>query len=330
MSLSSPELRPPLERTTALGPRLPGRLAALTHHPLSHFATASRRTDSRQTVQTWLGLIWLLDGALQFQSYMYGSGFVQMLKGTASGQPAWLAHSVTWAATAMQSHQVFFNTFFALVQISIGLGLLSRRTVKPALALSFAWALIVWWFGEGFGMMFTTSSTPLTGAPGAAVLYALVGAMAWPCERPGGLLGVRGSRLAWGALWLVMAWLWLGPAGSSPNGVSEAIGGAPSGIGWLTSVKDWFSTATAGHGLLVGLALGAVSAVIGVAVARNWRARDFLILSVALNLAYWILGQGLGGLFAGGATDPNAAPVFMLLAFALYALVPVESETSSP
>ncbi len=31
-------------------------------------------SDTRRALQTVLGLIWLLDGALQFQSFMYGKG----------------------------------------------------------------------------------------------------------------------------------------------------------------------------------------------------------------------------------------------------------------
>jgi hypothetical protein len=40
-----------------------------------------------------------------------------------------------------------------------------------------------------------------------------------------------------------------------------------------------------------------------------------------LNLLYWVLGQGFGGIFAGGATDPNAGPLFILLAVAMLPLV---------
>jgi hypothetical protein len=68
----------------------------------------------------------------------------------------------------------------------IGLGLLHRRTVKAALALSFAWALIVWWFGEGLGMLVTGTANPLTGAPGAVLPYAVVGLLAWPAVVPPG------------------------------------------------------------------------------------------------------------------------------------------------
>ena len=39
--------------------------------PLSSAARAYFASDARRIAQTALGLIWLLDGALQFQSFMY-------------------------------------------------------------------------------------------------------------------------------------------------------------------------------------------------------------------------------------------------------------------
>jgi hypothetical protein len=90
-------------------------------------------------------------------------------------------------------------------------------------------------------------------------------------------------------------------------------------------VQSWLSGATMGHGLAIGLTLAAVSAAIGLAVAGNWHARGFLGLSLVISLGLWIVGQGLGGIFAGGATDPNSGPLFVLLACALYALVPLSA-----
>ena len=225
-------------------------------------------SDSRRTVQTVLGLIWLLDGALQFQAFMYGKGFIQFLTNLTAGQPHWVSSSVTWGATTLHSHQTVFNTGFALVQIAIGLGLLYRPTVKPALAASFGWVLVVWWFGEAFGMMFMATTpmggapmaSALTGAPGAVLLYALIGAMVWPNGRPGGLFGVRGARAVWAALWLVMAWLWLVEAGGA-SGITNAINAAPSGMSWLSSVQDWFANAAKGDGVVIAVLLAALSAV---------------------------------------------------------------------
>jgi cytochrome oxidase Cu insertion factor (SCO1/SenC/PrrC family) len=286
--------------------------------------------DSRRAFQTALGALWLLDGALQFQPFMYSKGFVQTLRGVASGQPAWLASSIDWAAHLAQRNLTGFNTLFALTQVLIGLGLLHRRTVRPALAVSFAWAVVVWWLGEGFGMLFAGTANPLTGAPGAAILYAFVGLLVWPRGQAGGMLGAQAARVAWGALWLVMAWSWLLPANSTPDPTANAIMMAPAGMsspagaGWLHQLESSASSAAQGHGLVIAIVLAALSAAIGIGVAANWRPTPFLALAIVLSLGYWVIGQGFGGIFyTGSATDPNAGPPFVLLALVLYTLTPI-------
>ena len=273
-------------------------------------------------LQTGLGLLWLLDGALQFQSFMYSPGFVAMIRSNAAGQPGWLHDSILWAAGIAAGHLGVLNTLWAVLQVLIGLGLLWRPTVRAALVLSAAWALVVWWFGEGFSMLLMPGmASPFTGAPGA-VLYILVGLVAWP-GRPGGLLGVRGARTAWAGLWLVLAWLWLEPASAAPDALRNMINAAPSGMSWLSSLQNGAASLTAGLGVPIALGLAALSATIAVAVAVNWRARGWLWLAMALNLAFWLLGQGFGGIFEGGATDPNMGPLMILLSLGLLSLVPL-------
>jgi hypothetical protein len=279
-------------------------------------------SDNRRIFQTALGLIWLLDGVLQFQPFMYSKGFIALLTGTASGQPYWLASSIDWAAHITRHDMAVFNTVFALIQVAIGLGLLYRRTVKGALVLSFAWALGVWWFSEGFGMLFAGTANPLTGAPGAVLLYAIVGLLVWPGERRGGLLGARGARTTWAALWLVMAWSWLLAPNSSANATANAIMSAPGG-GWLHSLQTNIASDAQGHGLVIALVLALVSAAIGLAVAANWRPVPFVVLAIVLNMGYWVVGQGFGGIFyTNSATDPNAGPLFILLALVVLSLTP--------
>lgn len=288
-------------------------------------ARAYFASDARRAIQTVLGLIWLLDGALQFQPFMYSKGFIQVVTGLEVGQPYWLASSIKWAAHIFQSNSTGLNTLFALTQVIIGLGLLYRPTVKGALALSFAWSLIVWWSAEAFGLLFSNTASPLTGAPGAVLLYAIIGLLVWPTKRPGGLLGLRGARITWAALWLVMAWLWLLAPNSTANATSSAISSAPSGAGWLSSLQHSVASAAGGHGLPIAVFLAGVSAAIGVAVASNWHPRTFLGLGAILNLAYWVLGQGFGGILTGSGTDPNAGLLFILLAGSMYSLVAVEA-----
>ena len=97
-------------------------------------------SDNRRRTQTVLGLIWLLVGGLQFQSFMYGKGFIEILQAGTAGQPGWVASSVNQGAATMQSHQAIFNTGAALIQVAIGFGILYKRTTKPAIAVSFFWA----------------------------------------------------------------------------------------------------------------------------------------------------------------------------------------------
>jgi hypothetical protein len=279
-------------------------------------------SDTRRSVQTVLGLIWLLDGGLQFQSFMYGKGFIQMLTGMAPAQPHWLASSLLWGAHTMAAHQVLYNTLSALIQIAIGLGLLYRPAVKQALVVSFVWALVVWWFGEAFGMLFMNMANPLTGAPGAVIVYAFIGAIVWPNGRPGGLLGVAGARILWANLWILMGVLWLLAVNSSANATYSLIKTAPAGAAWLASLQNGFANASKGHGLIISVVLAALSIVIGLAVALNWKPKTFLWIAIALNVVYWVIGQGFGGILAGGATDPNAGPLFILAAVALYSLIP--------
>ena len=276
---------------------------------------------TRRGLQIALGLLWILDGGLQFQSVFYSRGFTDGLREGAAGQPIWLAHSITWAANFAAGDLGVWNTLFALTQVLIGFGLLWRPTAKPALAASFAWVLVVWWFGEAFGMLFANMAEPLTGAPGAALLYALVGVLVWPGGRVAGLLDARGARIMWAVLWLVMAWLWLGPASSGTDSVSGVLEAGGSGIGPLTSVQTWIAGGTSGGGLVIAIVFAALSAAVAIGVATDHWARPLLWISIGMNLLLWVLGQSVGELFAGGATDPNSGPLFILLALAMFPVV---------
>lgn len=299
---------------------------------MSRWQVAIGRTSVQRMLQIALGATWLLDGALQLQPYMFQRAFAsQIIAPNAVGQPGFIGAPITWAAQLIETHVVVFNAFAATVQLLIGLGLLYRPTVKPALMASFLWALGVWWFGEGLGMLFTGQAAPLTGAPGAVLLYAILGMLLWPGPREprdleGGLLGVRGARLAWAALWLLVAALWLLPANRASDATHDAIAAAPSGAHWLTNIQHAAANATSGAGLQIALVMAAISAAVAVFVALGWRPRWFLALACVVSLDYWVLGQGFGGIFTGTATDPNAGPLFVLLAAAMYGMLPTERE----
>ncbi len=119
------------------------------------------------------------------------------------------------------------NAAFATLQLLLALGIAWRPTVRAALAASVAWALAVWWLGEGLGGVLTGTASPVTGAPGAALLYALAAVLLWPTlkgaerDRPalfaaGAAVGAPVARALWLLLWGGMAWLTV-VAGQGPG-----------------------------------------------------------------------------------------------------------------
>ena len=277
-------------------------------------------------IQVALGLIWLLDGALQFQSFMYSHAFLaEVIEPTALMQPGWVRQPILWASHLVGQDLALWNTLFALVQCAIGLGLIYRPTVKPALALSFAWALVVWWFGEGFGMVLMNMGSPLVGSPGAVVLYAVVGVLVWPSPQGDGrsavgdgALGDRGGRIAWSAVWLCSAALWTTALARPVYSISGAlIEASGDSMPWLGGLQRSLATTLTGAGKPIAAFLLVLSLVLAAGVWSRWR-RETLLLGALISFVYWTLGQSLGGLTSGSATDPNIGPLFLLLAVALW------------
>jgi hypothetical protein len=294
---------------------------------------------TQRTLQVVLGLAWILDAALQFQPSMFGRGFVDsFILNNANGQPFVVGDLITHIGHFLAPDIAVWNTFFALIQLGIGVGLLFRSTVKPALATSFVWALGVWVFGEGMGMLLTGTASALTGAPGSVLMYALLGLMAWPrpprryqpdwSDRPTGIatsaaaqgIGRSVTPLAvWAGYWSLAAVLFVLPANRTTTSVQSAIVGMAQGQpGWyahfLTDLGNLFSTS----GTQTAWILAILSVVIGLAPLVARRPGRFLVAGAVFALLLWIAGQGLiGNLFTGNDTDPNTGPIVILLAAAM-------------
>jgi len=287
---------------------------------------------ARRGLQIALGLVWLLDGVLQLQPYMFGSGFASMLGSAATGSPGVLASPILWASRLVGHDAIALNTAFALIQLAIGAGLLWRPAVKAALAGSIAWSLSVWWLGEGLGGLLTGTASPVTGAPGAVILYALIALLVWPAGSadPGrgglagaGLLGSRGSRAAWLVLWGGFAYLIIQPAVRAPGGLRDVLAGNAAGEpGWIGALDRGAAAAIGSHGALVCTVLAALFAVIAAGVLHPVTTRPALAAAAAAGLVFWVAGQNFGQLLTGTATDPNSGPLLVLLAAAYWPLRP--------
>jgi hypothetical protein len=294
---------------------------------------------TQRALQVVLGLLWILDAALQFQPFMFGQGFVDtFILPNANGQPFVVGDLITHIGHFLSPDIAVWNTFFALIQLGIGVGLLFRRSVKPALAVSFVWALGVWVFGEGMGMLLTGSASALTGAPGSVFMYALLGLMAWPraprryqadwSDRPTGIatsaaaqgIGRSITPLAvWAGYWSLAAVLFVLPANRTTTSVQSAIVGMAQGQpGWyshfLTNLGNLFSTS----GTQTAWILAILALVVGLAPLLVRRPGIFLLAGAVFAFLMWIAGQGLvGNLFTGNDTDPNTGPIVILLALAM-------------
>jgi hypothetical protein len=232
------------------------------------------------------------------------------------GQPRLVNESIFWLVHPFAAQWPLWNAAAVLVQLAIGVGLLSRLAAKPALLLSFGWGLLVWWVGEGFGAIPTGFATMLTGAPGPVLLYVLMGALAWPHTEKAEL-GRSWWTASWVALWVGSAVVQLmSPFPSSflvQANLEEVAAGQRS---FLHAASYWLYDVATRSGTAVDVALVVVELAIGLGVLLP-RLR---VLALGLALAFagfaWVVGQDMGGILSAGATDPGSGPLLALLALA--------------
>lgn len=285
--------------------------------------------DVRRALQLVLAAVWLLDAVLQYQGFMFTRGFSDMLAGTASGNPGVIAKPITWDANLLQHHLVLLNTIFATIQLLLGLAIAFRPTVKAGLAASVAWSLGVWWFGEGLGGVLNGGASPLNGAPGAVILYALLAVLLWPADREGPApftaaraVGAHAARALWLVLWLSLAYFALAPDNRAPQALNGMIAAMADGEpGWLASLIKAGASLVAGQGLAASIVLAVALVVIAMGVyLPPPAAKATLVLAIVVATVIWVFGEALGAILAGGATDVNSGPLLALLALAYWPL----------
>ena len=225
--------------------------------------------------------IWLLDGVLQYQSFMFSKAFGQMIAGTAAGNPAVIARPITWNATLVEHHGVLLNTIFATIQLLLGLGIAFRPTVRVALAASVAWSLGVWWFGEGLGGVLAAPRARSTARrarssctrcsrcccgppPGAGDCALRRCSGSGRAGRPGTVAGAVAE----------LAWFAVTPANRAPQALHDMIAGmAERRAGLAGGLERNAAALVAGQGLAASIVLAAALALIAVGVYLPGRRR---------------------------------------------------------
>ncbi len=141
---------------------------------------------SRKALQRVLGALWLIDGLLQLQPQMFTMNMVNgIMKPMLQGQPGLVEPSLQFIVNQTTLHLIEVNLLICVVQILLGLGFLflPDRWIKELVIASFVWAFIVWYGGEGMSMLLTGQGSILSGAPGAVLLYPLLGLAVYPRKR---------------------------------------------------------------------------------------------------------------------------------------------------
>jgi hypothetical protein len=287
----------------------------------------------RRGIQLVLGILWLIDGALQLQPFMFSSRFsTEVLRPTGMGQPGWVSAVVNLFAHQIGAHPVVWNLGFALIQVALGVALFLPRLVRPALLASGLWAIGVWWLGEGFGGLMSGHASLVTGAPGAVILYAVLAAAAWPSsgqDRRGrehkGEPVAAWFPLAWLTVWFGGALLQLLPGQNRPSDLGSEVssGRSPS---WLAAVDTGAAHAVTHFGPAIFVGLVTLMAAIGMSGIRSGHLRTVsAVVGIGAAATFWTIGESLGQLGSGHATDPNSGPLLIVMALALLGVAPNRS-----
>jgi len=307
-------------------PRLPGRRSAFRR-------AAESEPTGRRLLRMGFGLLWLFDGILQTQPKMPGGLAAGVIEPGAETSPPWVQHLTGWGAAVWAHHPVPAATAAVWIEVGLGIWLLAAR--RGALSrlgglASAGWGLLVWVLGESFGEIFAPGLSWLTGAPGAAALYAVAGllialpARAWHSPRLGRLT-LSGVGVFLVGMAVLQAWpgrgFWQGLSHDRVGNLAamaQTMAHTPQPAflsGWLSA----FASFDDAHGFAVNLFAVTVLAVTG-AVFLTGRPRligPVLSAFAVVCLDVWVLVQDLG--FLGGlGTDPNSMIPFALLSVSAY------------
>lgn len=278
---------------------------------------------TRRKIQIVLGSLWLLDGVLQLQHQMFTANFVHaVIAPAAQGQPQFVSGVMHFWIRIFLHQPVLCNLLIALIQLGLGILILCRRTARFGLLSSAIWGLFVWYVGEGLGGLFTGRASLIMGAPGAAILYVIIALGVLPLSSDHHDNDYPASWLAvvWAVVWLGGATLQLQSGQNTAASLSSMLIGMSDGgmPGWLGAMYIHVGHLVQDAGNLGIVALIAVQACIGLCIfLPRWFRITAVSLGIALSILFWAVGQSFGSYYSGLATDPNTAPLIILLGIAV-------------
>jgi cytochrome oxidase Cu insertion factor (SCO1/SenC/PrrC family) len=302
----------------------------------------------RMFLRNFFGLLWIVDGLLQYQPQMPLGFAGGVLRAGAESSPLWVQNLVESAASIWDRQPIVLAVAVIWVQIGLGVWLLvARRGVASQLAgvASVVWALVIW-LVSGFGGILAAGASLVIGQPGASILYAGVGVLlavplSW-WQRESSLVVAR--RVLGGFLVAMSAFqafpgrgMWTGTDGQGEATNPIALMAAEMASVKQPAATTWavrsFGDLTTHAPLLVNgffvFAFGLTGVLLFSSSPKRLRTARYL--GGAATVIAWVFVENLG-LFGGLSTDPNTmVPLFgLLLALTMRAKgSPVEEQVAS-
>ena len=280
---------------------------------------------SRTYLRMSFGIIWLIDGILQFQASMPLGMANGVVAPAAAGTPGWL-HTLMFDGIGIwNNHPIALAVGTAWIQVGIGLLLLvSNASVgRIAAVISVGWAGLIWLVGNGAGGIFQTSNSILFGWPGASIFYLVAGV--WLALSPSNFperfsrYTLRGLSVlvAVGALLqcLPSRGFWHGGNTNALTTMTSTMTQTPQPHVLAWTVKhfgDLAGTIGGGFNVIVIIWLGVCAVGLWLASDRDlrWPVRALVIGC----LFFWVVGEDVP--FWGGlATDVNSLVPLAVLAW---------------
>jgi cytochrome oxidase Cu insertion factor (SCO1/SenC/PrrC family) len=290
---------------------------------LSAAGLAEPRT--RTYLRMSFGVIWLIDGLLQFQASMpLGLGSV-VVKPSAAGTPGWL-HALMLAGVGIwNNHPIALAVGTAWIQVGIGIVLLvsNAKVGRVVAGVSVGWAAMIWLIGNGAGGIFQSTGSILFGWPGATFFYVIAGV--WLALPPSNF-PEKFSRYTLRILSVVVGiaavlqclpdrGFWHGGNANALTTMTQTMTTVPQPhviASFSSSIGNLAGRMGGGFNIIIVLWLAVCAVGLWMANSRSWRWPVWTL--VAGCIFFWFVAED-AAIFGGLATDLNSLVPIAVLAW---------------
>jgi len=298
-------------------------------------AAGVEESRSRSLLRYGFGVLWIVDGILQFQPSMPLGLGNNVVAPAMDGTPGWLHHLMQAGINMWNAHPLTLAVGAAWIQVGIGLLLIVSNggLGRFSAGVSAGWAGLIWLIGNGAGGIFSPAGSLLFGWPGATLFYVVAGV--WIAADPRifvekfSLLTIRFLSVVagLGALrqCLPSDGFWRGGNANALTAMTQSMTQAAQPH-WVASVALHGGTVAGtlggGFNLAVVLWLAVTSVGLWIAPKHQWSWPSW---SLALfGVLFWLVAQD-AAFFGGLSTDLNS-----LLPLAVLGVVAAPKVASAP